>query len=146
MCSKVREFVSLKTIFLYKFEHFFVMWRDLICSTNVIIGRIVGQISIGCWISRFCLLCSFYWLTPRSCIVFYQGNQCNPASTSNFLPWPSPSDLNTRLRRIVAGFQRILKKEELKRVAVEKVRDSVLNGPISLHGYPCRNIKDFLRG
>ncbi|CAB4010746.1 Ras GTPase-activating IQGAP1, partial [Paramuricea clavata] len=49
-----------------------------------------------------------------------EGSQTNPASTSNFLPWPSPSDLNTRLRRIVAGFQRILRKEELKRVAVEK--------------------------
>ena len=45
----------------------------------------------------------------------------NPATTSNLLPWPTPSDLNTRLRRIVAGFQRILKREELKRVAVEKV-------------------------
>ena len=44
---------------------------------------------------------------------------------NNYLPWPTPSDLNTRLRRIVAGFQRILKKEELKRVAVEKVRVSV---------------------
>ena len=58
-------------------------------------------------------------------VVFHAGSQANSASNSNFLPWPSPSDLNTRLRRIVAGFQRILKKEELKRVAVEKVGDGI---------------------
>lgn len=95
------------------------------------------------WLLNISLLFAMFFLLINATIMhcFYQGNQCNPTSTSNFLPWPSPSDLNTRLRRIVAGFQRILKKEELKRVAVEKVGDWVLNELISLHGCPCRNTK-----
>ena len=37
------------------------------------------------------------------------------------LRWPTPSDLNTRLRRIIAGYQRVVKKAELKKAAAEKV-------------------------
>ena len=36
------------------------------------------------------------------------------------LRWPTPSDLNTRLRRIIAGYQRVVKKAELKKAAAEK--------------------------
>jgi len=39
------------------------------------------------------------------------------------LRWPAPSDLNTRLRRIIAGYQRVVKKAELKKAAAEKVSD-----------------------
>ena len=42
------------------------------------------------------------------------------------LRWPTPSDLNTRLRRIIAGYQRVVKKAELKKAAAEKAS---LNAP-----------------
>lgn len=40
---------------------------------------------------------------------------------STRLRWPTSSDLNTRLRRIIAGYQRVVKKQELKKAAAEKV-------------------------
>ena len=39
------------------------------------------------------------------------------------LKWPSASDMNTRLRRLIAGYQRVHKKQELKKVAAEKERE-----------------------
>lgn len=42
------------------------------------------------------------------------------ARGSASLRWPTPSDLNTRLRRIIAGYQRVVKKQELKKAAAEK--------------------------
>ena len=41
------------------------------------------------------------------------------------LRWPTPSDLNTRLRRIIAGYQRVVKKAELKKAAAEKVKNKL---------------------
>jgi len=43
------------------------------------------------------------------------------ARGTSSLRWPTPSDLNTRLRRIIAGYQRVVKKQELKKAAAEKV-------------------------
>ena len=37
------------------------------------------------------------------------------------LRWPAASDLNTRLRRLIAGYQRVVKKQQLKKAAAEKV-------------------------
>ena len=37
-----------------------------------------------------------------------------PASDGDKLPWPSASDLNTRLRRVITGYQRNYKKEQIK--------------------------------
>ena len=39
------------------------------------------------------------------------------------LRWPTASDMNTRLRRLIAGYQRVYKKQELKKVAAEKERE-----------------------
>ena len=41
----------------------------------------------------------------------------------NCLDWPSASDMNTRLRRLIAGYQRIHKKQQLKKAAAEKERE-----------------------
>lgn len=48
------------------------------------------------------------------------------ARGSTSLRWPSSSDLNTRLRRIIAGYQRVVKKQELKKAAAEKVNKQYL--------------------
>ena len=47
---------------------------------------------------------------------------CGGGSGGASLRWPTPSDLNTRLRRIIAGYQRVVKKQELKKAAAEKVK------------------------
>ena len=49
------------------------------------------------------------------------------ARGTSSLRWPTPSDLNTRLRRIIAGYQRVVKKQELKKAAAEKVRVIISN-------------------
>lgn len=42
------------------------------------------------------------------------------------LPWPTMSDLNTRLRRIITSFQRNHKRQMLKDAQRAKVRDDFL--------------------
>ncbi|KAK3733995.1 hypothetical protein QZH41_009861 [Actinostola sp. cb2023] len=43
-------------------------------------------------------------------------------TSSSGLRWPSASDLNTRLRRLVNGYQRVHRRQEMKKAAQEKVR------------------------
>lgn len=42
-------------------------------------------------------------------------------SNSTGLRWPSASDMNTRLRRLVNGYQRVQRRQEMKKAASEKV-------------------------
>ena len=63
------------------------------------------------------------------------------ARGTSSLRWPTPSDLNTRLRRIIAGYQRVVKKQELKKAAAEKVSVIISNslfpvnsGSVKLNG------------
>ncbi|XP_032220278.1 chromodomain-helicase-DNA-binding protein 8 isoform X2 [Nematostella vectensis] len=44
-------------------------------------------------------------------------------NSSSGLRWPGASDLNTRLRRLINGYQRVYKKQELKKAAQEKERE-----------------------
>lgn len=60
------------------------------------------------------------------CLELAGGSEAKGKS----LRWPTPSDLNTRLRRIIAGYQRVVKKAELKKAAAEKVS---LNVPQKRH-------------
>lgn len=54
-------------------------------------------------------------------ILFFSLAVGGEARGTSSLRWPTPSDLNTRLRRIIAGYQRVVKKQELKKAAAEKV-------------------------
>ena len=46
------------------------------------------------------------------------------AAENGLLPFPLPSDLNTRLRRVITGYQRNHKKEQIKQEQKAKVTDS----------------------
>lgn len=59
--------------------------------------------------------------TPRKTDKMAEGG--GEAKGTPSLRWPTPSDLNTRLRRIIAGYQRVVKKAELKKAAAEKERE-----------------------
>jgi len=44
-------------------------------------------------------------------------------TVSDKLMFPSPSDMNTRIRKLITGFQRYFKKEEIRNVQKAKVVD-----------------------
>ena len=50
-----------------------------------------------------------------------------PEGEADKLPFPSASDLNTRLRKIITGYQRSHKKELLRRAQEAKVSRDVIN-------------------
>ncbi|KAL9976050.1 hypothetical protein ACROYT_G013284 [Oculina patagonica] len=60
--------------------------------------------------------------TPRKMDKSYEAVGGEARGNAS-LRWPTPSDLNTRLRRIIAGYQRVVKKQELKKAAAEKERE-----------------------
>lgn len=60
--------------------------------------------------------------TPRKADKTYDA-AAGEVRGSTRLRWPTSSDLNTRLRRIIAGYQRVVKKQELKKAAAEKERE-----------------------
>ena len=47
-----------------------------------------------------------------------------PDGETDRLPFPSVSDLNTRLRKIITGYQRFHKKEQLRRAQEAKVSEN----------------------
>ena len=55
---------------------------------------------------------------------------CTVPSENGKLPFPAMSELNARLRRIVAAFQKSHKKELMKQEQNEKVRISVILPPL----------------
>ena len=50
-----------------------------------------------------------------------------PEGEAYKLPFPSASDLNTRLRKIITGYQRSHKKELLRRAQEAKVSRDIIN-------------------
>ena len=73
-----------------------------------------------CWVLwSNCVLSKLYSQKKlRFYAVFlFQGSE----NSSSGIRWPSASDLNTRLRRLVSGYQRVHRRQELKKAAAEKV-------------------------
>lgn len=61
--------------------------------------------------------------TPMTTVTEEAGRAATPANEeeANRAPWPSVSDLNNRLRRVITLYQRNFKKEELKLAQKAKV-------------------------
>lgn len=53
-----------------------------------------------------------------------RGGSAEPEGDTGKLPFPSASDLNTRLRKIITGYQRSHKKELMRRAQEAKVDKS----------------------
>lgn len=67
-----------------------------------------------------CIMYFFFFVYSVS-IEQYLADIVGGENGNSGLRWPAASDLNTRLRRLIAGYQRVVKKQQLKKAAAEKV-------------------------